>query len=91
MDHLPLISCMRKGGRVSIMHQFGGGIFGKREARRKGAGLVTILVAFSATQNAYISNMGIWDSNMWSWKLDWRIALDDEETESAIEMHQLLV
>ncbi|XP_045791751.1 uncharacterized protein LOC123886477 [Trifolium pratense] len=34
--------------------------------------------------------MGIWNNNMWSWKLNWMEALDDVDIESFNELHQLL-
>ncbi|MCH83800.1 ribonuclease H protein, partial [Trifolium medium] len=41
-------------------------------------------------QDAHISDMGIWDSNIWLWKLNWAKALDDSETETALELQQML-
>ncbi|CAJ2644735.1 unnamed protein product [Trifolium pratense] len=44
----------------------------------------------STHKDACISNMGIWNNNMWSWKLNWMEALDDADIESLNELHQLL-
>ncbi|MCI33857.1 hypothetical protein A2U01_0055075, partial [Trifolium medium] len=40
--------------------------------------------------DAYISDMGTWHSNMWSWKLAWTDTLADTEIEIAHELQQLL-
>ncbi|PNX55054.1 hypothetical protein L195_g048679 [Trifolium pratense] len=34
--------------------------------------------------------MGLWNNNMWSWKLNWMATLDDAYIESFNELHQLL-
>ncbi|XP_045798020.1 uncharacterized protein LOC123892259 [Trifolium pratense] len=44
----------------------------------------------STHKDACISNMGIWNNNMWSWKVNWMEALDDADIESLNELHQLL-
>ncbi|GAU25188.1 hypothetical protein TSUD_150870 [Trifolium subterraneum] len=44
----------------------------------------------SANQHANVSNMGTWDSNLWSWKLVWTAPLTDTETADAAELHLLL-
>ncbi|MCI64146.1 hypothetical protein A2U01_0085403, partial [Trifolium medium] len=42
-------------------------------------------------QDGNIAVMGTWDNNIWSWKLDWTVALNETDAELARDLHELIV
>jgi hypothetical protein len=48
------------------------------------------LFNISSQQDCTISAMGVWDSNDWRWKFQWRTVLSGAETDSAHELMLLL-
>ncbi|GAU23839.1 hypothetical protein TSUD_380010 [Trifolium subterraneum] len=76
-----------KGGMVLRKRLFGGGIYGGTTPLRD---LFPSLYVKSSQANGLISAMGIWDHEIWTWKLEWTDLLSVTETTSAHDLWLIL-